>query len=37
MVNGKYREVAIGQTDPVQAGDILRVSLALDESGLASR
>lgn len=37
LVEGKYREVTIGQTDPVQAGDILRVSLALNESDVASR
>src|SRR5690606_35860995 len=30
LIDGKYREVEIGQTDPVLAGDILRVSITLD-------
>lgn len=37
MVGDTYREVAVGQTDPVQAGDILRVSLALDGNDMAER
>lgn len=37
LVDGEYREVEIGQTDPVAAGDILRVSLALDGTDLAQR
>nr|WP_314092167.1 polysaccharide biosynthesis/export family protein [uncultured Shinella sp.] len=37
LVDGKYREVTVGQTDPVRAGDILRVSLALDEGDVAER
>lgn len=31
LIDGKYREVEIGQTDKVVAGDILRVSLVLEE------
>lgn len=37
LVDGKYREVPVGQTDPVRAGDILRVSLALDTGDVAER
>ncbi|WP_313528101.1 polysaccharide biosynthesis/export family protein [Shinella sp.] len=37
MVDGKYSEVTVGQTDPVRAGDILRVSLVLDEGDVAER
>ena len=37
QVEGQYREVEIGQTDPVMAGDILRVSLALDGTDVAQR
>lgn len=37
MVDGKYSEVTVGQTDPVRAGDILRVSLVLDEGDVAAR
>lgn len=37
LVGGKYREVPVGQTDPVLAGDILRVSLALGTGDIASR
>lgn len=37
LVDGKYREVPVGQTDPVRAGDILRVSLALDAGDVAER
>lgn len=31
LLDGQYKEVEVGQTDPVMAGDILRVSLALEE------
>lgn len=31
QLDGKYQEVEIGQTDPVLAGDILRVSILLQE------
>lgn len=37
LIDGKYREVDVGQTDPVRAGDILRVSLILDEGDVAER
>ncbi len=37
LVDGKYREVPVGQTDAVRAGDILRVSLALDTGDVAER
>ncbi|WP_421578279.1 polysaccharide biosynthesis/export family protein [Shinella sp. M31] len=37
LVDGKYSEVTVGQTDPVRAGDILRVSLVLDEGDVAER
>lgn len=37
LVDGKYSEVTVGQTDPVRAGDILRVSLVLDEGDVAAR
>ncbi|RFZ86971.1 exopolysaccharide biosynthesis protein [Shinella sp. WSJ-2] len=37
LVDGKYSEVTVGQTDPVRAGDILRVSLDLDEGDVAAR
>jgi polysaccharide export outer membrane protein len=31
LLDGQYKEVEVGQTDLVMAGDILRVSLALEE------
>jgi polysaccharide export outer membrane protein len=37
LVEGAYREVELGQTDPVMTGDILRVSLALNEADVAQR
>ena len=37
MLDGKYQEVEVGQTDPVLAGDILRVSIVLDEATVARR
>lgn len=35
LIDGKYREVEIGQTDPVLAGDILRVSIVFAEETIA--
>lgn len=37
MLDGTYQEVEVGQTDPVRAGDILRVSIVLDEATVARR
>ncbi|MEW9613890.1 polysaccharide biosynthesis/export family protein [Shinella sp. S4-D37] len=37
LVDGKYQEVEVGQTDPVLAGDILRVSIVLAEEAIARR
>jgi polysaccharide export outer membrane protein len=37
LVNGKYQEDEVGQTDPVLAGDILRVSIVLAEEAIARR
>ncbi|WP_245462343.1 polysaccharide biosynthesis/export family protein [Shinella sp. JR1-6] len=37
MLDGNYQEVEVGQTDPILAGDILRVSIILDEANIARR
>ncbi len=37
LVDGKYQEDEVGQTDPVLAGDILRVSIVLAEEAIARR
>ncbi len=37
MKDGKYQSVEIGQTDPILAGDILKVSIVLDQDMTAQR